>query len=265
MMGYTKFMVLSMDSVRQKIANIENGVHQALSGIFESVPLQPARDLEILPPHKLPAKRGLSYKEGQARLLHDLASIELQAMELAYRTLLEFPNVDQLFREQLAELTLSESRHLTLCLDGIEKLGFKWGQWPAHLGLWECVSESDSLLDRLLIVHRYLEGSGLDAGETILNKLNGIEDSFVKQTVKIIVEEEVEHVSFGSRWYKEFCLQDGLDPETDFQERIQKLKRILPRRLERIVSPIRKRAGFSDMEIKILEKLREEQLSRVGG
>lgn len=255
-------MILMAPSVHKKLANIEAGIHQALMGSGELIPLSPARDVEVLAIHKHPPKKGLSHKEGQARLLHDLASIELQAMELAYRSLIEFPDADVTFRNELADLTLSEAQHLRLCLEGIDKLGFKWGDWPVHLGLWECVSASDSLLDRLLIVHRYLEGSGLDAGETILNRLKGVEDLHVRNAVKVIVDEEVGHVLFGSRWYKEFCVRDKKDPDHDFVERLQRLKGILPRRLERIVSPIRKRAGFSDVEIKSLEILREEQLSR---
>ena len=75
-------------------------------------PVIPARDISLLAPKELPEKKGLSFKEGQARLLHDLASIELQAMELGLRTLVEFPEAPKDFREQLWQITLSESEHL---------------------------------------------------------------------------------------------------------------------------------------------------------
>ena len=123
---------------------------------------------------QLPAKKGLSFKEGQARLLHDLASIELQAMELCLRSLYEYPDAPVAFREQLATIALGEGNHLQLCLNGIETLGFAWGDWPVHVALWHSTANSDSLLDRILIVHRYLEGSGLDAGDTLLRRLSGV-------------------------------------------------------------------------------------------
>jgi uncharacterized ferritin-like protein (DUF455 family) len=254
--------VLHIGNVRNKIMAVEESVHRLLLGGHESVPMMPARDVPTLPLSQHPAKKGLSSREGQARLLHDLASIELQAMELAYRSLIEFPEANGAFRHQLAELTLSESKHLSLCLDGIETLGFQWGAWPVHMALWEAVSAEDSLLDRLLIVHRYLEGSGLDAGESLLKKLTGVENTFVSQIVKTIVEEEVDHVNFGTYWYLEFCQQEGLDAGLDFPSRLKKLSAVLPRRLERLSVGLRQRAGFTNYELQVLESLRQAQLMR---
>lgn len=231
-------------------------VHGALRGNTYSIPDVVSRDVEVLPPYAHPPKKGISTQEGQARLLHDLASIELQAMELALRTLVEFPEASREFREQLADLTLSEGKHLRLCLQGIEMLGFKWGDWPVHLGLWQAVSKEDSLLDRLLIVHRYLEGSGLDASESILKKLHGVPSKFVRQTVTTIFEEEIDHVSFGSRWYKSFCEDQGFDADMDFRVRLFGLKSRLPMRIEKIAHESRVKAGFTPHQIQTLEDFR---------
>lgn len=248
-------------NIDRKVQAIGGDVHQALCTPESLViPDVPGRSILVLDLKLHPPKKGLSSPEGLARLLHDLANIELQAMELALRTLIEFPQAHPEFREQLAELVLSESEHLQLCLSGLRQLGFEWGDWPAHLGLWSCVSETDSLLDRLLIVHRYLEGSGLDAGETLLRKLSGVQQNTVQQVVKTILTDEVEHVHFGSTWYRIFCEQEGLDPDSDFRLRFGRLKSVLPRRLEKIVPQIRIRAGFSEAEIQVLEEFRRQQM-----
>ncbi|MEZ0391390.1 MAG: DUF455 family protein [Pseudobdellovibrionaceae bacterium] len=251
-------MVFETQSVRQKLTEIQTAVDLAFRAPRQDFPVHPGRDAEILVPGLLPPKKGLSYKEGQARLLHDLASIELQAMELGLRTLNEFPEAPLGFRESLAAITLSEAQHLKLCLDGIEKLGFPWGQWPIHNLLWQSVAAEDSLLDRILIVHRYLEGSGLDAGDTLLRRLDSVLESPLHGIVKTIVTEEVGHVEFGSAWYREICAQEKIDPIEDFPVRMKKLRHRLPKRIERISHSLRLQAGFHLKEIQFLEEMRRE-------
>ena len=227
-----------------------------------SVPILPARDLSILEFKAHPEKKGLSSKEGQARMLHDLASIELQAMELGLRTLVEFPEAPQEFKEDLWKVTLSESEHLEMCLTEINALGFKWGDWPANCGLWSTVSAEDSILDRVLIVHRYLEGSGLDAGDTLLKRLGGVDAQGTKKAVKIINTEEIGHVLFGTKWYHNFCKAEALNPEQDFINRMNKLRGVLPKRVTPINKELRELAGFTPNEIMYLNQLRNSFLDK---
>lgn len=226
------------------------------NNIKVKVPELPARDALILDFKSHPVKKGFSTHEGQARMLHDLASIELQAMELGLRTLSEFPNLPTQFKEELLDLTLNESEHLEMCLTEIQNLGFKWGDWPINCGLWTCVSPEDSVLDRILIVHRYLEGSGLDAGDTLLKRLAGVDAKPVQQAVKIINTDEIGHVLFGTRWYFRFCKEQGIDPSDDFFSRMDRLRGILPKRISPINHELRTRSGFTENEISYLENLR---------
>jgi len=223
----------------------------------EFIPHRIGRDADVLPPDFLPKKKGLSMKEGQARMLHDLASIELQAMELGLRSLVEFPEAPPQFREELYKLTLQESEHLELCLQGLEKLGYAWGAWPVHTMLWQAVASDDTLLDRILIVHRYLEGSGLDAGDTLLRRLTGVSEGPLHAAARRIVTEEVEHVLFGSEWYRRICAEQKLDPDQDFKIRFTRLQEQLPKRIEPLSIELRKRAGFSDSELTVLSSYRE--------
>lgn len=249
--------MLEIADVREKIAVVERDCNLAFKG-GRKVPLVPGRDVIVRPPDQHPNKKGLSFKEGQARLLHDLANIELQAMELGFRTLCEFPDAPEGFKEELIGVVRSEAEHLTLCLDGIESLGFRWGDWPVHTVLWQAVAEEDSLLDRILIVHRYLEGSGLDAGDTLLRRLDGVAEGAIHHVVKTIVTEEVGHVEFGSRWYRNLCEKEKIDPQNDFPNRLQSLRLRLPRRIEKVSRPLRQKAGFTDFEISYLEELRNK-------
>lgn len=257
-------MVFETIQVRQKLDQIGPAIEMAFQAPMTSFPETPGRDALILTPGELPPKKGLSYREGQARLLHDLASIELQAMELGLRTLHEYPEAPGAFREALADITASEASHLKLCLDGIEKLGFKWGDWPIHNMLWAAVGSSDSLLDRVLIVHRYLEGSGLDAGDTLLRRLDSVLESPLHGIAKTILTEEIGHVEFGSRWYRNLCELEKIDPANDFPVRMKALRYKLPKRIERLSRPLRLQAGFTESELDYLESLRREIIKHPG-
>jgi len=229
------------------------------SSQFE-IPDNPMRDVTVLPPRLLPNKLGLSSKEGQARLLHDLAAIELQAMELALRGVLEFDNSPMQFKDELLKLALSEAEHLELCLNSLESLGYKWGDWPIHNMLWNCVRKEDELLDRILLVHCYLEGSGLDAGDTLLRRLYGLTEGITFKTVRRIVKDEIDHVQFGLRWFDAICKESSLDPEYEFQQRLKKIEQQIPKRAEPLSFTLRNKSGFNDIQINEIIKLRQNKL-----
>lgn len=248
----------STPHIWDKIKNIEQDCDFAMNLTSPwLMPFEPARDAQVLHPKEHPPKKGFSTAEGQARMLHDLASIELQAMELALRSLAEYPDAPEGFREELHALTISEAQHLTMCLEGIEALGFKWGDWPVHLGLWRAVAIEDTLLDRILIVHRYLEGSGLDAGDTLIRRLEGTAGkNTIQKIVKQINFEEIGHVDFGSRWYREICRREKRDAAVDFPQRMDALRLRLPKRVEPVNHDLRLKAGFSEEEILYFQNLR---------
>lgn len=246
-----------------KLAHLEEHVHLALKGQSLFVPDFSSRDVKVLDLKHHPDKKGLSTSEGKARLLHDLASIELQAMELALRSLSEYPEADEAFRQELADLTLSEARHLRLCIKGIEDLGYKWGDWPVHLALWNSVSKKDTLLERIFIVHRYLEGSGLDAADTLLRRLYGMGKSLTTEVIQTITDEEVDHVKFGSLWFHKMCQSLNKDADIEFKLMISNLRGRLPKRVEPINYDLRKKSAFTDSEIEQLNILRESYLVKL--
>lgn len=253
----THMLCFDQPNIWEKIKNIQSDCEFLLNSKAKLfTPLVPARDIELLEARFHPPKQGLSSAGGQARLLHDLASIELQAMELGVRTLADFPEAPEQFREQLVKVTIEESQHLTMCLESIDNLGYKWGDFPVHTHLWNATALSDSFLDRILIVHRYLEGSGLDAGETFMRRLDGVSESLVQTTVKIINRDELAHVEFGSRWFLKICGNEKKDPGVEFHTRMLALIERIPKRVENINAELRQKAGFSSAEIQALQELR---------
>lgn len=249
-------MLFNLASIEEKLVHVEKSIEEGFRSPLKEFPQAPAREVVSALPFFHPPKKGLSYKEGQARLLHDLASIELQALELGVRTLHEFPMAPDGFRNELVDIIRGEARHLEMCIRALQKLGFRWGQWPVHTLLWQSVAATDSLLDRILIVHRYLEGSGLDAGETLLRRLDSVAESDLHQIAPIIVREEVEHVEFGSRWYREICRSEKINSEDDFGRRLEGFRYRIPKRIEKLSWELRQRAGFSETELNYLEALR---------
>ena len=245
-------MIFEISSVEEKLECVEEEISHAFS-LNERVLIDriPARDVQVLPICDLPPKPKISTREGQARLVHDLASIELQAMELAIRGLYEFPNAPIEFRRELADLARSEASYLKLCLNCLKELGYRWGHWPVHIALWQTVSVDDSLLERIFIVHRYLEASGLDAGASILNRLSGVADKACWPTISIIVSEEVGHVEFGSRWFRKICEVERKNSEGEFKRLYEKLSLRAPRR-ERASLTLRRQAGFTETELALM-------------
>ncbi len=252
--------VFETEKIQNKIQGLEDHIQGVLNGQMFSIPELAARDVEVKEPLQHPPKKGLSSKEGQARLLHDLASIELQAMELALRTLTEYHKEIKgtKYLDLLVQLVLSERSHLQMCVNGIQELGFQWGDWPVHLALWKSAGPEDSLIDRVFIVHRYLEGSGLDAADTLLRRLSGVNGKHLDTIVKTISEEEMDHVQFGSRWFFDLCRVSKLDAYTIFRETLKKVRIKLPKRLEPINSALRTKALFSEAEIDTLRKYQKE-------
>lgn len=251
------FKTITEADVWQKLNSLDLDIEKALrltdakNLIF---PKQPGRGPLICKIEEMPNKTPLQDDLGQRRLIHDLAHIEMQAMELGLRTLSEYPQTPKEFKFKLIEIIKDEARHLSLLIKALEERGGHWGEFPVHLSLWSAVSTEDSLLDRLLIVHRYLEGSGLDAGDKILKKLYGSGAKDLLKIVKVIVDEEIGHVKFGSDWFNVFCKQNHLDPDHFFISRMEELKHKLPKRMLKINLKARQQAGFSDVEIEYLKK-----------
>jgi uncharacterized ferritin-like protein (DUF455 family) len=253
---------LKIETARQKTTKIgtvvenllrDNSAVPLVDRALVEIPAVPGRDLELVLEIKShPPKPPLNSREGQARMLHDLGNIELQAMELAVRTLAQYPEAPREFREELAEVALEEARHFGLCLDALDELEKPWGSWPVHRSLWDVVTDGD-LLERVLIVHRYMEGAGLDAGSRLMDRLTGVVAPLAKEVVGTILREEIGHVAFGSKWYRKICELHRINADEFFKRAYPQILAAIPRN-EKPDFEIRRKAGFNEVEIEVIRE-----------
>ncbi|KAK4420913.1 putative protein HI [Sesamum alatum] len=158
-----------------------------------------------------------------AYMLHNLAHVELNAIDLAWDTVVRFsPYVELLgegFFADFAHVADDESRHFTWCSQRLEELGFSYGDMPAHSFLWrECDKSSDNVAARLAVIPLVQEARGLDAGPRLVNKLIGFGDHRTSNIVAKIADEEIAHVAVGVYWFVSVCQKMGRAPGSTFTD-----------------------------------------------
>ncbi|KAK1267899.1 hypothetical protein QJS04_geneDACA008227 [Acorus gramineus] len=161
-----------------------------------------------------------------AYLLHNLAHVELNAIDLAWDTVVRFAPMREAlgdgFFEDFARVADDESRHFTWCSQRLAELGFKYGDMPAHDLLWrECERSSGDVGARLAVIPLVQEARGLDAGPRLVQKLIGFGDHRTSNIVAKIAEEEVAHVAVGVFWFMSVCQKMGRVPCVAFRDLLE--------------------------------------------
>jgi len=185
-------------------------------------PSRPDRP-RLLPMRALP-KPSDSPLSPNAHVLHNLAHVELNAVDLAWDTVARFAGegMPWEFYVDFARVADDESRHLRWCLLRMEELGCGYGDVDAHDGLWEsAVATKDDLLARLAVVPMVQEARGLDAGPRLASRLVGYGDNRSAEVVRQIAEEEKDHVRVGVVWFQFLCERDGIDPKTKWRALVE--------------------------------------------
>ncbi|MGQ3050631.1 MAG: ferritin-like domain-containing protein [Roseateles sp.] len=188
---------------------------------------------------------------GIAALVHAIAHIELNAIDLALDICWRFTGMPEAFYRDWLRIAQEEARHFTLLREHLLSLGFDYGDFDAHNALWEMAERTrHDLLARIALVPRTLEARGLDASPAVRAKLVGAGDKRAGAILDIILHDEIGHVLAGNRWYRFLCEQRGLDPITTYAElavRYQAPKLRAPFNLE-----ARRAAGFEEAELAAL-------------
>jgi uncharacterized ferritin-like protein (DUF455 family) len=217
---------------------------------------------KVVDPTQVPRRSKFATKEGRAVLLHAIAHIEYSAIDLALDAAYRFKRMPQEFYEDWLEVAADECRHFLMIEELLKELGFGYGDFVVHKGLFEAGRATLSLKERMAVVPRYLEANGLDANPKIMTKLKKFNDPFVTKmlhALEIILHEEIEHVHKGDRWFRWACEKEGI---TDIEgEYFAIVERIYPGTIHSkpfVNVEARKRAGFSCSEIK---KLARENVS----
>ena len=215
----------------------------------EGVPGRPERP-ELVQPGAL-KHRAVGTQEGHASLIHALTHIEANAINLALDIVWRFANMPQAFYRDWWQVAVEEALHFELLQAHLQSLGFAYGDFPAHDGLWEMAERTrHDLLARLALVPRTLEARGLDATPAIRTKLISIGDKPGAAILDIILRDEIGHVATGNRWYASLCQQRGLDPVLTYADLAQKYAAPVPKGPFNLTA--RRAAGFSDTELAAL-------------
>ncbi len=178
---------------------------------------------ELVPPRML-KKRSLNTAHGRIALMHALAHIELNAIDLALDIVARFAarNVPRSFFDGWMKVADDEARHFTLLRERLRDLGADYGDMPAHDGLWQSAHQTRNDLDaRLAVVPLILEARGLDVTPSLIEKMLETGDRETAAILDVIYNDEKKHVAVGAKWFRFFCARNRIDPAARFQELVR--------------------------------------------
>ena len=206
---------------------------------------------ELLPHTDLPRRKPTT-PEGHAALLHAIAHIEFNAINLALDCVYRFRSLPDEFYAGWLQVAAEEADHFARVCTRLAALGHAYGDFPAHRGLWDmAVKTAEDPLARMALVPRVLEARGLDATPPIVAALHRIGDADSIAVLDIILRDEVGHVALGDRWFRHLCAERGLEPEATYLALMADFDAPWPPGPLNVEA--RRRAGFSAAEIARLE------------
>ncbi len=215
------------------------------------LPGRPA--LPRLVPHLALARRSPFTPAGRAALLHSVAHIEFNAINLALDAIWRFAGLPADYYRDWLQVAAEEALHFTLLCEHLrESLNHDYGDFDAHDGLWTMVERTKhDLVARMALVPRTLEARGLDAAPPMRAKLAKAGDARAVEILDVILRDEVGHVAIGNRWYRWLCEREGLDPLAHYALLAE--CHDAPRPRPPFNLDARRRAGFSADELALLD------------
>jgi uncharacterized ferritin-like protein (DUF455 family) len=207
----------------------------------------------LVAPQQVPRRRADTLA-GRAALIHALAHIEFNAINLALDAAQRFPGMPQGYYADWLRVADEEAMHFELLRGHLQTLGHDYGDFPAHNGLWDmALKTAHDPLVRMALVPRVLEARGLDATPLIVDKLRHAQDLRAIEILGIIERDEIGHVAIGSRWFAYLCEARGLPPDSTFRRLLAEYD--APPLKPPFNLEARSRAGFSDDELLWLKSL----------
>ncbi|WP_084009676.1 ferritin-like domain-containing protein [Pandoraea oxalativorans] len=223
-----------------------DGEHEA------GIPGRPATP-QLVSPREL-KQRAVTSVDGRAALLHALAHIEFNAINLALDALWRFDGLPSAYYDDWLQVAAEEAYHFSLLVSHLRTLGdrYDYGCFPAHDGLWDMARRtSGDWLARLALVPRTLEARGLDASPPIKAKLSSAGDKAGAAILDIILRDEIGHVAIGNRWYRWGCERAGCEPVETYARLAAQYG--APRLRGPFNLEARRAAGFDDAELAALQ------------
>ncbi len=234
-------------------------LHPAADGVVDPqaaltcsspLPGRTARPL-LVAPGSVPQRSPFT-PEGRAALLHAVAHIELNAINLALDAVWRFAGMPEAYYRDWLRVAHEEAQHYSLLAEHLHTLGHAYGDFAAHDGLWAMTAATaGDITARMALVPRTLEARGLDATPPMQAKLHKAGDLRAVAILDIILRDEVGHVAVGNHWYRWLCQRDGLDPVQHY--RVLARQHRAPKPKPPFNLQARARAGFSAEELAALQ------------
>ncbi len=186
-----------------------------------SPPARPARPdrPELLAPRYMPRRRNIGRKGNMVALLHAIAHIEFNAVDLAWDIVARFGrDMPQEFTDDWVKVAGEEARHFAMIDRQLKSYDAAYGDLPAHDGLWQSAMDTaHDLKARLAIVPLVLEARGLDVTPAMITRAEKADDPATTECLKIIYHEEIRHVHAGQKWFCHLCALEDIEPERTYQ------------------------------------------------
>lgn len=237
---------------RQTMAFADAGMSTGAGATLVEPACLPGRPVRpTLVPQAQLVQRAVGTREGRCALLHALAHIEHNAINLALDACWRFGAMPDAYYRDWLSVARDEARHFWLLRDHLATLDCRYGDLPAHDGLWEMVLKTRAdVLARMALVPRTLEARGLDACPVVRQRLVSVGDMAGAAIVDVILHDEIRHVAIGNHWYHQLCQVRGLDPLTHYTD--LSLRYQAPVLHGPFNMAARKAAGFLDSELSYL-------------
>lgn len=211
-----------------------------------AIPGRPARPT-LVPPREV-GRRSMATPEGRAMLIHALAHIEFNAINLALDALWRFGGMPPRYYRDWLRVAHEESIHFNMLDAHLGTFGNAYGDFPGHDSLWEMVDKTrGDVLARMALVPRTMEARGLDAIPPLRAKLAQAGDDAAARILDRLLEDEVGHVEIGNRWYFTLCLERGLEPLSTYDALTAQYKAPLLKGPFNVEG--RRQAGFTEAEL----------------
>lgn len=209
----------------------------------------------IVNPQDVPRRSNLTTKEGQIILLHAILHIEYSAIDLALDAAYRFIHMPKNYYDDWLQVAEDEVRHFLMLEKLLNELGASYGDIEVHNALFEASQRTQTLIERMAVVPRYLEANGLDATPMILEKLKRLPKNEmlekIEEALKIILHEEIDHVKKGDIWFNWACGVEGKSRDVYFEI----INKYYPQgflRAKNLNTHARKEAGFSCKELNFM-------------
>jgi uncharacterized ferritin-like protein (DUF455 family) len=252
---------LAEPDVQQKLDGV-----RSLAQLWQSGDMKLTADAAILPTHlAIPGRppqpvlvspltvkhRSMHTLEGRAALIHALAHIEFNAINLALDAIWRFPDMPHEYYADWIRVAGEEALHFSLLAAHLQTLGFNYGDFSAHNGLWEMAEQTQhDILARIALVPRTLEARGLDVSPQTRAKLAQAGDMAAAEIIDVILRDEIGHVKIGNHWYGWLCEARGLESIATYKMLATQYK--APQLRGPFNREARLQAGFTEAELQAL-------------